>query len=59
MIKIKDVAREANVSIATVSRILSSDHTLSVSEDTRKRVWQTADLLNYKPRKRRVQQSLK
>lgn len=59
MTKIKDVAREANVSIATVSRILSSDHTLSVSEDTRKRVWQTADFLNYKPRKKKSTKKLK
>jgi LacI family transcriptional regulator len=50
---IKDVARQANVSTATVSRILSNDETLSVGEDTRKRVIETARLLNYKPTRRK------
>ncbi|WP_078410214.1 LacI family DNA-binding transcriptional regulator [Priestia abyssalis] len=53
MTTIKDIAREANVSTATVSRILNDDQTLSVAEDTRKRVLEAADLLNYKPSRRR------
>ena len=35
MAKLKDVAQLANVSIATVSRILNNDETLSVTEDTK------------------------
>ena len=35
MAKLKDVAQLANVSIATVSRILTNDETLSVTEDTK------------------------
>ena len=35
MAKLKDVAQLANVSIATVSRILNNDETLSVKEDTK------------------------
>ena len=35
MAKLKDVAQLANVSIATVSRILNNGETLSVTEDTK------------------------
>lgn len=57
MVTIKDIAREANVSISTVSRILNFDETLNVSEDTRKRVLSIAEELNYvrvKERKNKV-----
>jgi LacI family transcriptional regulator len=49
MATIKDIAVQANVSTATVSRILNNDPTLSVSEDTRKRVIEAVNELNYKP----------
>ncbi|MEH7119751.1 LacI family DNA-binding transcriptional regulator [Neobacillus vireti] len=49
MATIKDIAEQANVSTATVSRILNNDPTLSVSEDTRKRVVEIVNELNYKP----------
>ncbi|RBW67925.1 LacI family DNA-binding transcriptional regulator [Bacillus taeanensis] len=55
MATIKDIAKEANVSIATVSRILNNDETLSVSEDTRKRVFLVAKELQYKPLRKRNQ----
>lgn len=48
MAKMKDVADIAGVSNATVSRILNGDNTLSVSEETRKKVLETAEQLNYK-----------
>lgn len=57
MAKIKDIAKEAGVSIATVSRVLNLDETLNVSEETRKRVMEVAEELNYitiKQRKNRV-----
>lgn len=44
---IRDIAKKAGVSPATVSRVLNYDHTLSVSEETKKRVFQTAEELNY------------
>ena len=47
MATIRDIAKKAGVSPATVSRVLNYDHTLSVSEDTKKRVFQTAEDLNY------------
>ncbi|MFC6601331.1 LacI family DNA-binding transcriptional regulator [Ectobacillus funiculus] len=54
MATIKDIAREANVSTAAVSRILNYDQTLSVSDDTRQRVLEVAQQLDYKPSKRRT-----
>ena len=49
MATIKDIAKQANVSTATVSRILNNDPTLSVSAPTRKKVLDTVKELNYKP----------
>lgn len=47
MATIKDVAELANVSSATVSRILNNDKTLSVPEETRQAVFNAAKELNY------------
>ena len=47
MAKLKDVAQLANVSIATVSRILNNDPTLSVPKETRQRVLDAANQLGY------------
>ncbi|WP_160723816.1 LacI family DNA-binding transcriptional regulator [Bacillus sp. USDA818B3_A] len=49
MATIKDIADQASVSTATVSRILNNDPTLSVTEETRKRVIEIVNELNYKP----------
>lgn len=49
MATIKDIAREAGVSAATVSRVLNNDLSLSVSEDTRTRIFAVAGQLGYKP----------
>jgi LacI family transcriptional regulator len=46
---IKDIAREAGVSAATVSRVLNNDLSLAVSDDTRSRVFAVAGQLGYKP----------
>lgn len=54
MTTIKDVANEAGVSISTVSRILNFDDTLSVGEDTRRRVLEVAEKLQYKKRNKRA-----
>lgn len=50
MTTIKDVAKEAGVSISTVSRILNFDDTLSVGDGTRRRVLEVAERLQYKKR---------
>lgn len=47
MATIKDIAQKANVSAATVSRILNQDDTLSVTGQTRERVLKIAQELNY------------
>lgn len=41
-VTLKDIAQRADVSLATVSRVLNYDKTLSVSEQTRKRVFMIA-----------------
>lgn len=48
MTTIKDVAKEAGVSIATVSYVLN-DKAASVSEDTRRRVWSAVRKTGYRP----------
>lgn len=47
MTTIKDIAAKANVSPATVSRVLNYDLNLSVTEQTRKRIFETAEALSY------------
>lgn len=47
MVRIKDIARKANVSTATVSYVLNDSG--SVSEETRKKVLQVIEEMNYKP----------
>jgi len=48
MATLKDIADKAGVSTATVSRVLNYDKTLSVGEETRKRIFRVAESLNYK-----------
>lgn len=45
----KDVAKAAGVSVATVSYIMNNRPDQKISEETRKKVLQIANLLNYKP----------
>lgn len=51
-VTLRDIANKAGVSIATVSRILNNDVTLSVNEKTRQRVIATAEQFNYTKHKR-------
>lgn len=53
MTTIKDIAEMARVSIATVSRTLNQDKTLSISDETRQRILEIAEELQYKTRKER------
>lgn len=48
MATIKDIAEKAGVSPATVSRVLNYDTTLSVSDETRKKIFEIAEELEYK-----------
>lgn len=53
MVGIRDVARKANVSPATVSRVLNEDKTISVSTATRQRIFDAATALKYDINKRK------
>lgn len=48
-ITIKDVAREAGVSVATVSYVMNNRTDIQISENTRKKVLQISNLLGYSP----------
>lgn len=47
MATIKDIANQAGVSIATVSRVLNFDESLNVSEDTKKKIFEASEELGY------------
>ncbi|WP_298812924.1 LacI family DNA-binding transcriptional regulator [uncultured Roseibium sp.] len=53
MAKLKDIAEIVGTSIATVSRVLNRDATISVSPKTRARIVAVAEELDYKPLKER------
>ena len=49
MATLKEIAQEAGVSLSTVSRVLNDDHTLSVKTETRHKILEIAEKLEYKP----------
>ncbi|MHC9532179.1 LacI family DNA-binding transcriptional regulator [Dellaglioa sp. L3N] len=53
MATLKDIAQLAKVSNATVSRVLNYDQTLSVGNETRKRIFEAAERLNYSKNKKK------
>lgn len=55
MASIRNIAKEAGVSPATVSRVLNQDKRFSVRPDTRERVMQVVKKLHYDPREHREQ----
>lgn len=57
MATIRDVAKEAGTSIATISRILSNDDSFDVSSETRKSVLEAAKKLNYTAKTKRKKQN--
>jgi LacI family transcriptional regulator len=44
---IRDIAKLANVSPATVSRVLNNDNTISIPSKTKKRIFEAAEKLSY------------
>lgn len=52
MATIKDIAEKVGVSISTVSRVLNYDPTLSVSDETKRKIFQTAEDLSYRKKDR-------
>lgn len=49
MATIRDIAKHAGVSPATVSRVLNGDKNMSVKEETKKRIYEAAEELAYTP----------
>ncbi|MGX6970387.1 LacI family DNA-binding transcriptional regulator [Vagococcus bubulae] len=47
MATISDIAKKTNLSISTISRVLNYDTTLSVTDETKRRVFEAAEQLNY------------
>lgn len=50
MVRLKDIAEKAGVSITTVSRVLNGDETLNVPKKTKTTIIQAAEALGYKKR---------
>lgn len=48
MATLKDIANKVNLSQATVSRVLNRDTTLSVTEETREKIFRAAEELEYR-----------
>lgn len=53
IVTIKDIAQTVGVSSATVSRVLNYDETLSVGNETKKKIFEVAEELNYKKHHRK------
>lgn len=53
MATLLDIARAANVSKATVSRALRNDPTLSITDETRSRIFNAASMLGYTAKQQR------
>ena len=54
MATIKDIAEKAGCSTSTVSRVLNNDQSLSVSDETRERIYEVAEELNYRKKTLRL-----
>lgn len=48
-ITMRDIAREAGVSVATVSYVLNDKDDSRISEETKCKIWQLVNLFNYRP----------
>ena len=57
MSTIRDVAKHAGVSIATVSRILNNDEYFGVTKETKQKVLDAVKELNYKKRNKKRKNS--
>jgi len=53
LVTLNEIAKKAQISKTTVSRVLNGDQTLSVTEETRKKILQAAEELDYIPKKQR------
>lgn len=53
MATLKEIADQAGVSIATVSRVLNHDDTLNVQDETKQRIFETAEKLDYQVKEKK------
>ena len=51
LVTLNEIAKKAQISKTTVSRVLNEDQTLSVTEETRKKILKAAEELDYIPKK--------
>ena len=58
MATIKDIAEQAGVSPATVSRVLNYDSELSVAQETKQRIFEVAESLNYTKHKNKKREQM-
>ncbi|MBU3146795.1 LacI family DNA-binding transcriptional regulator [Clostridium sp. CF012] len=58
MTTIKDIASQAGVSIATVSRVLNFDEKLNVTDATKQRIFEVAQELNYIKKEKNIKKSV-
>lgn len=58
MATLKDIAEMANVSVTTVSRVLNMDAEISVTPDTKKRIFEAVQKLGYKNKRRKNTQGV-
>lgn len=54
MVKLKDVAKKADVSIATASRVLNNDPTIKVKEETKKAILNAAADMGYQSKAKKI-----
>ena len=54
MATIKEIAARAGVSIATVSRVLNHDETLNAQEETKQRIFEIAEQMEYELKKKEI-----
>lgn len=54
MATLKDIADKVGVSPSTISRVLNYDPTLSVGDDTKKRIFEAAEELEYKNHRKKM-----
>jgi len=53
MVRLEDVAKKAGISKTTVSRVLNGDETITVTDQTRKKIMDAVNELGYKPLRRK------
>lgn len=58
MATLKEIANSVGVSVGTVSRVLNNDSTISVSDETKIKIFNTAEELQYKTPKQRKKTSV-